>query len=197
MKIAVLTCVLAALLSTTARAEGAPLDGPFAFNAASTELTAEGDANAAASRVSMEILAGGLGGIGGGFAGLMIGASGGDLAAAGFGMFGGSMLGSWLGLSIGGNAMGGYGNWGASFVGALAGSATSLVLTMGMGANPDAAPFLLAMMIALPVTGGTIGYELSQSLHIMPSDGPLKSLHPSLSVSRDGKSALAGLSGTF
>ncbi len=192
---AVLSCAFAAMLSTTARAQGLRSDGPFAFRATAGEVSAQGADEATGGRVAMEMLAGGLGSVGGGFAGLLIGAGSGDLATAGFGLIGGAALGSWLGVSVGGHAMGGRGDWGGAFLGTLAGSVTSLVLAVAMG--PDSGNFALAMVFALPVSGGAIGYEISHAMNLAAPSGPLQSLHPSLSLSRDGKTALTGVAGTF
>jgi hypothetical protein len=112
-------------------------------------------------------------------------------------MIGGIVLGSWLGTSLGGNALGGTGNWGGSFLGTAAGSALSLVLVASMGTNPDMAGFLLTAMIALPVIGGATGYEISQAMNLAPPDGPLKSVYPSVSLTREGKGAVTGFAGTF
>jgi hypothetical protein len=195
MRIAMWSCVLSSLLSTAAFAQGAPSEAPFAFNAAGVSTSAPDDQTGA--RIGVEILGGGLGAVGGGFTGLMIGASGGTLAGAGLGMLSGIAVGSWLGTSVGGNAVGGQGNWGASFLGTLGGSVASLMVGAAIGNNPDAGGFLLAMMMALPVGGGILGYELSHSMAITAPGGPLRSVHPTFSLGRDGKSPMPGLAGTF
>src|SRR5262245_52912718 len=109
MRIAKSMCLCAAVLSTAAYAEGGLRPAAFEFNATTVngvQIPEQPD-ELVGPRVGVELLAGSLGGVGGGFAGLLLGASSGDLGTAGLGMLGGAALGSWLGTSLGGNALGG------------------------------------------------------------------------------------------
>ena len=181
MRIAVWTCAVAAILSATARAgDGRP----------------EGD-DPRGPRIAIELIGGGAGAMGGAFAGFAIGVGRGDLDRSSPRTLGIMALGSWLGTSIAGSALGGTGNWGFSLLGSLLGGAGSLALGLTMGSTGPVNCLLFAAMIALPIGGGVLGYEMSQGFQIAPSSAPLRSLHPSFSLSSDGKGALAGLSGTF
>lgn len=119
----------------------------------------------------------------------------GGMRGPGYPALAGVAVGSWLGTSIGGIMLGGGGNWIGSLAGTLGGSAVSLLLR-GVSASPSPleSGLLMAMMVALPVCGGAIGYEVGEALSVKP---PMKRLAPAISITRDGQGAIAGLAGTF
>jgi len=148
-----------------------------------------------AGRIVVETLVGGAGALAGGFAGFGVGYAGGDLASGGLGLMGGVALGAWLGTSLGGNLAGGNGNMGAAFLGTALGSAASVVAILAL-AQTNSPPLILGATVVFPLAGAIIGYEVSQTPRQAAFGSSLRFV-PSVSMTRDGKGATAGLAGTF
>jgi len=195
-------CLLAVTLSTTAYAnedeQAAPPNAPSASQARtdpdlSTSLKAEAPSAAPVGlRIVSETLLGGLGSAAGGALGLMMGlGGGGDLASAMLGMGLGVTLGSSLGVMLGGSVVGGGGHFLPSLLGALAGTALTFVL-------PSPGPELaLMMVVALPVAGAIVGYEVSAAMTKPSAHAARPRIVPTIALARQGRGAVAGLAGVF
>lgn len=191
MRIAVLACVLVGVLSTTVRAQS--MSSPRLPAATAADDRAADDR--AAPRIAVEVILGGAGAIGGGATGFALSHTV-SLQEANVRMMAGIAVGSWLGTSLGGIVLGGGNNWTPALVGALCGSAASLPITGAMFSSTDALVMPMVTMVALPLLGAVIGYEIGQALSVSPA-GPVRRLGLVVGLAEDRRTLLPGIAGAF
>lgn len=119
-------------------------------------------------RVMAELMLGvvgyAVGGLAGAATGCGIGALGGGELGCMFGIVGGGVIGAGFGIALGidavGDSMGANGSFWATYLGQAIGGTLSLAFIPALE-NPWGPSALLTAMTVLPLTGGLIGYELS------------------------------------
>jgi len=154
-----------------------------------------------ALRLLSETAFGGLGVLGGWYAGSMIGSAlctepvnpgaGACISEFVYGGIAGAALVLPLGVWLGGNIAHGTGSLVSTYLGGLVGAAAGGLL-LGVGGNNGA---LIAIGVALPLLGSIIGYETSTAGMQYSMNGEGTRLQPLLSVSPRG--GFVGLGGSF
>ena len=154
-----------------------------------------------ALRLLSETAFGGLGILGGWYAGSMIGSAlctapansgaGACISEFVYGGIAGAALVLPLGVWLGGNLADGTGNLGSTYLGGIVGAAAGGLVMAVSGGNGA----LLVIGLALPLLGSIIGYETSTLGMMYSMKGGGTRLQPLLSVSPHG--GFVGLGGRF